>query len=83
MNIMSPNQFVNAVLSAFSAVKSDTSVPIHCHFNDLWAVWDWTKWFASQGKSCFPNEIGNFAKKDESVMSARFRRRRIDRHDRP
>lgn len=83
MNIMTPEQFKQAVISAFSAVRSDTSVPVHCYFNDLWAIWDWGKWFTSQGRDSFPNEIGNFAKRDEAVMSARFRRRKVDRQDRP
>lgn len=83
LNILTPDQFKAAVVSAFAAVRSDTAVPVHCYFNDLWAVWDWTEWFASQGKESYPNEISNFAKRDEAVMSARFRRRRVDRHDRP
>jgi hypothetical protein len=83
MDLFTPQEFKDAVITSFSAVKLGCHTAINCVFSELMAVFDWTKWFAGQGKDMWPNKISNFRTREETVHSSRFQRRVVAREDRP
>lgn len=84
MDIYTPEEFRDAVISAFSAIEMACLTTIVCDFRELVAVLDWATWLTSgQGQEAWPNVIGNFKARDDTVHSARFQARARARDDRP
>lgn len=83
-DIFTPSEFKQAVMAAFSEISRQHTGKLQCSFDELKATFDWVNYFKrDQVADAWPNEIGSFKTRDDTIHSVRFQRRVKARDDRP
>ena len=73
-NVVTPEEFKEAVLTAFRSFGTASDDRVHCIFEDVWAVQGWGAFFKSQPAGVWPSSIHANRLREETQHLHRFQR---------